>query len=31
VWERAGTPEGRDVQFWEQAAGEIDREDHPRV
>ncbi|NML97869.1 CBS domain-containing protein [Paraburkholderia sp. RP-4-7] len=30
VWERAGTPEGRDVQFWEQAAGEIDREDHPR-
>jgi hypothetical protein len=30
VWERAGTPEGRDLQFWEQAAGEIDREDHPR-
>jgi CBS domain-containing protein len=26
VWERAGAPEGRDVQFWEQAAGEIDRE-----
>jgi len=26
LWERAGTPEGRDVQLWEQAAGEIDRE-----
>jgi len=30
LWERAGTPEGRDVQLWEQAAGEIDREDLPR-
>ena len=30
VWERAGKPEGRDVEFWEQAAGEIDREDGPR-
>jgi CBS domain-containing protein len=29
LWERAGTPEGRDVQFWEQAAGEIDSEDRP--
>jgi Protein of unknown function (DUF2934) len=26
LWERAGTPEGQDVQFWEQAAGEIDSE-----
>jgi CBS domain-containing protein len=30
LWERAGTPEGRDVQFWEQAAGEIDSEGCPR-
>lgn len=29
-WDRAGKPEGRDAQFWEQAAGEIDLEDHPR-
>jgi len=29
LWERAGTPEGRDLQFWEQAAGEIDSEQRP--
>jgi CBS domain-containing protein len=29
LWERAGTPEGRDLQFWEQAAGEIDSEHRP--
>ena len=30
LWERAGTPEGRDKQTWEQAAGEIDREGAPQ-
>ncbi|WP_408473436.1 DUF2934 domain-containing protein [Paraburkholderia nemoris] len=29
-WERASTPEGQDRQIWEQAASEIDREDHPQ-
>lgn len=28
IWEREGTPEGRDEQIWGHAAGEIDREDH---
>jgi CBS domain-containing protein len=27
IWEREGTPEGRDREIWGQAAGEIDRED----
>jgi hypothetical protein len=26
LWEQAGAPEGRDAQFWEQAAGETDAE-----
>jgi hypothetical protein len=25
LWDRAGKPQGRDKQFWEQAAGEVDR------
>ncbi|KAA0997562.1 CBS domain-containing protein [Paraburkholderia panacisoli] len=28
IWEREGTPEGRDEEIWGHAAGEIDREDH---
>jgi CBS domain-containing protein len=30
IWEREGTPEGRDQQIWGQAASEIDREDYPQ-
>jgi hypothetical protein len=30
LWERAGAPTGQDVQFWTQAAGEIDSEDRHR-
>jgi Protein of unknown function (DUF2934) len=30
LWERVGAPAGQDVQFWTQAAGEIDTEDRPR-
>jgi CBS domain-containing protein len=28
IWEREGTPAGRDNEIWGHAAGEIDREDH---
>jgi CBS domain-containing protein len=31
LWEHAGAPTGQDVQFWEQAAGEIDNEDRSRA
>jgi CBS domain-containing protein len=30
IWERDGTPEGRDKEIWGQAASEIDRDDHPQ-
>jgi hypothetical protein len=29
LWEDAGAPEGRDVQFWEQAANEVDANRRP--
>jgi CBS domain-containing protein len=29
LWEQGGAPEGRDAQFWEQAAGETDAEYRP--
>jgi CBS-domain-containing membrane protein len=29
LWEQAGVPEGKDAQFWEQAAGEVDSERPP--
>jgi hypothetical protein len=29
LWEQAGAPEGRDIQFWEQAARETDAEYRP--
>jgi len=29
LWEEAGAPQGRDVQFWEQAANEVDTDRRP--
>ncbi|MBT2795307.1 DUF2934 domain-containing protein [Paraburkholderia strydomiana] len=31
MWEHAGMPAGQEVQFWEQAAGQIDSEDRSQA